>query len=80
VSTAVGTPGHSWQYVTCNRSSIAHKGLLYAAKVLCGTAVDLLNSPETVQAAKEEHARRSGGAPYVCPIPKGVRPRAIADL
>ena len=80
VSTAVGTPGHSWQYVACNRSSIAHKGLLYAAKVLCGTAFDLLNDPETIRAAKEEHAMRSGGKPYACPIPKGVKPRAISEL
>lgn len=79
VSTAVGTPGHSWQYVACNKSTIAHKGLLFACKVLAGSVLDLLENPELIERAKQEHRERTGGA-YVCPIPKGVKPRAISDL
>lgn len=80
VTTARGTPGHSWQYVSCNKTSIAHKGLIYAVKVMAATTVDLFNSPETVEKAKQEHTMRLGGGAYKCPIPKGVRPRALSEL
>ncbi len=79
VTAAVGTPAHSWQFVSCNKTSIAHKGLLFASKVLSGAAIDLLEDPALVEQAKQEHARRTAGG-YACPIPKGVKPRAIADL
>lgn len=74
---AAGTPGHSWQIVSQGKSAQAHKGLLYAAKIMAGAAVDLLCDPELVRAAKDEHARRMGGAKYVCPIPAGVKPRKM---
>jgi len=80
VTTAAGTPGHSWQFATCNNTSIAHKGVMYAAKVLAGAAIDLLGSPETVAAAQAEHKKRLGGATYQCPIPPNVWPRAISEL
>ena len=80
MTTVAGTPGHSWQFVTCNKTSIAHKGTLYAGKVLAATAIDLMNDPETLAAAKEEHARRVGPEGYKCPIPAGVMPRAISNL
>jgi aminobenzoyl-glutamate utilization protein B len=80
VTTAMGTPGHSWQFVACNNTSIAHKGVLYAGKVLAGTAIDLLEDGSLVKAAKEELHRRLApeGGRYVCPIPPGIKPRAIA--
>lgn len=53
---------------------------MYAVKVMAATTVDLLNSPEMVEAAKAEHTMRLGGGTYKCPIPKGVRPRALTDL
>lgn len=74
---AAGTPGHSWQIVAQGKSAQAHKGLLYAAKIMAGAAVDLLQSPELVQQARDEHARRMGGVKYVCPIPAGVKPRKM---
>ena len=80
VTTAAGTPGHSWQFVVCNKTSIAHKGVVYAAKVLGGTAIDLFNEPETVEAAKAEWSKRLNGEGYKCPIPAGVKPRAIGQL
>lgn len=79
VTAPTGTPGHSWQYVSSNRTSIAHKGLLFASKVLSGAAIDLLEDPALVEQAKQEHAQKAVGG-YVCPIPKGVKPRAISEL
>lgn len=77
VTVAAGTPGHSWQEVTQGKSSIAHKGMLYAGKVMAGAVIDLLESPETIEKAKEELTKRLGGGKYVPPIPKDVRPMAI---
>lgn len=75
---AAGTPGHSWQIVSMGKSSIAHKGMLLAAKVMADTAIDLLERPELVRQAKEELERRLGGTPYKCPIPDHIRPRIIS--
>ena len=52
---AFGTPVHSWQMVSQGKSGIAHKGMILAAKALAGAAIDMIENPEKIQAAKEEH-------------------------
>ena len=74
---AAGTPGHSWQEVAQGKSTMAHKGMLYAGKVMAATAIDILESPETIEKAKEELAKRVGPEGYIAPIPKDVKPMAI---
>ncbi|MBK5123790.1 amidohydrolase [Burkholderia sp. R-69980] len=69
---AVGTNMHTWQLVSQGKLPAAHKGMLHAAKVLAATAVDLLTEPSRIGAAQAEHARLTGGRPYVCPIPESV--------
>ena len=66
-----GSPGHSWQNVAAGTHSIAHKGLLLAAKVLAGTCADLMEQPDTLAAARAEF-RESTEAGYDCPIGKEV--------
>ena len=68
-----GTPGHSWQIVSQGKGSIAHKGMLYGAEVLALTAIDFMEDPALVEAAKAEYLDAMGGKPYVCPIPKDVK-------
>ena len=69
---AFGTPFHSWQMVSQGKTSLAHIGMLQAAKILAATTIDLLRKPEVLSAARHElHARREG-KPYVCPIPPEV--------
>lgn len=68
-------PGHSWQNVSCGHTSIAHKAMLTAGKVLAATAIDLIEKPEILQAAKDEYEKkmkRYGG--YFCPVPEGAVP------
>jgi len=48
----------------------------YAAKVMAATAISLLEDPQLLQKAKEEHKQRVGDG-YVPPIPQGIRPRAM---
>lgn len=77
---ALGTPMHSWQVVSQGRTSIAHKGLLTAAKVMAGAAVDILHDPEIARRAKEEFDGRMGGGKYRSPIPDGVVPTGMEEL
>lgn len=74
------SPAHSWQAVAIGRSEAAHKGLIYSAQVLAGTAVDLLEDDSLIKAAKAEFDRRMNGQKYVSPIPAEVKPRAISSL
>ena len=68
-----GCPGHSWQNVSCGKSPLGYKALLKAAQVLCGAAIDLLEQPELLSAAREEFAARTAGG-YHCPIPAEAVP------
>lgn len=71
---AIGTPLHSWQVVAQGKSAHAHKGMVFAAKVMAATAVEALKDPSLIARAKADHARRLADQPYVCPIPADVRP------
>lgn len=77
VTTAAKTPGHSWQFTACNKTSIAHKGVATAGKVMAAAVIDLMESPEIIEKAKAEFNARLDGGKYVCPIPKGIKPQAI---
>ena len=61
-----GSPGHSWQNVAIGKSSIAHKGVLYAAKVMAGAAADMMENPELLSAIRKEFDTCVG--PYDCPL------------
>ena len=68
-------PGHSWQNVSCGRTSIAHKAMLMAGKVLAAAAVDLMEKPEVLQAARDEYeAKMKRYGDYFCPVPEGAVP------
>ena len=69
-------PGHSWQVVACGKSSMAHKGMLTAGKVLAGAAIDLLKKPTLLAAARAEFEERSASG-YVCPIEPDAVPIAL---
>lgn len=71
-----GVPGHSWQIVSCGKSTQAHKALLCAGKVLAATAIDLLEKPELLEAAREEFTEKSAEG-YTCPIEKDAVPIAL---
>lgn len=62
-----GSPGHSWQNVAIGNTSIAHKGLLYAAKVLAGAAADIMTQPELLKKIRDEFSVTAAEG-YDCPI------------
>ena len=75
---AVGTPFHTWQTVAQGKAPAAHKGMVHAAKVMAATASALIQSPETLKAARMVHDERQAKTPYQCPIPAEVSPPVIA--
>ena len=77
VTFAQGSPGHSWQNVSCGCTSIGDKGLLYAAKVLAGTAIDLFENDTILEEAKKEFHERTDQEGYLCPIPDDAVPYVI---
>ena len=49
---AIGTPGHSWQITAQGKSGQAKKGMVHAAKVMAGVAVDALRRPNADRACQ----------------------------
>jgi aminobenzoyl-glutamate utilization protein B len=68
------TPGHTWGEVASAGSSIGHKGMLHAAKIMAITAMELYANPEHLPKIRKEFTRRTGGKPYVSPIPADINP------
>lgn len=68
-----GTPLHTWQLVSQGKTSLAHKGLLYAGKVLAASAVEIFENPELIEKAKKELVRQTKDA-YRNPLPEGLQP------
>ena len=72
VTTApLDAPWHGWPVVACGGMSIGHKGMLYAAKALAATMVDLYKSPANVEAVKREFAEDVKGTQFRSFIPAG---------
>jgi aminobenzoyl-glutamate utilization protein B len=71
---AIGTPGHSWQLVAQGKTPAAHKGLEHVAKIMAGTAADLIADATLIVRAKQDHHERLEGTPFVNPIPDDVEP------
>ena len=74
---AVGTPFHTWQTVAQGKAPAAHKGMIYAAKVMAATAKRAIEDPDLRIAARAEHEASLEKIPYVCPIPDDVSPPII---
>ena len=76
---AVGTPFHTWQTVSQGKSTVAHKGMIHAAKIMASTASNLIKNPEKIIEAKKEFDSHISKNPYICPIPEGVIPPIQKD-
>jgi len=70
----LGAPGHSWAFVACCGSTIGHKSLVFAAKVMAGAALEVLTDENLRYALNEEHEERLKGRTYETPLPEGLQP------
>lgn len=68
------TPWHSWAVVACGGMSIGHKGMLYAAKALSMTMVDLYEDEKLREEVKAEFKERKGDYKYKGIVPDGPPP------
>ena len=69
-----GTPWHSWAVVACGGMSIGHKGMVYAAKALSMSMVDLFTDSKLLQEIKDEFKMRKGDYQYSPMLPPGPPP------
>ena len=65
---------HSWQAVAQGKSSIAHKGMLAAAKVMAYVGAELLLNPELIERAKADWKEELDGETYPNPLPADLKP------
>ena len=70
---AVGTPLHTWQVVSQGATSVGHKGMLHAGKVLAAAAIEGMQNPQLIDQAKAELAERLNGERYVSPLPEDLK-------
>jgi aminobenzoyl-glutamate utilization protein B len=69
-----GAIGHHWSSVTSYYGSASWKGLNAGAKVMAGTALDLLTKPKLLEDIKTEFAAYSKTHPYKSFLPEGSKP------
>jgi aminobenzoyl-glutamate utilization protein B len=71
---ALGTPGHSWHAVAQGAMGIGHKSLIFAAKTIAGTALDLMTRPKLLKKAQDELRERLMGKTYRSAVPQDAKP------
>lgn len=69
-----GVPWHAWPVVASSRTSIGHKGMMWAASALAATAVDLLEHRSTRDAIRKEWTEKTRGVTYRWLVPDGPPP------
>ena len=75
-SWCTGTAAHSWQAVAQGKSPYAHASMLYAGKAVAGSIIRLMEEPDRLAKAKEEHFAQTGGK-YISPIPADLMPKHL---
>jgi aminobenzoyl-glutamate utilization protein B len=67
-------PWHAWPVVATGGMSIGHKGMVYAAKALAATMVDLYENAEQRTAIVKEFEEQTEGFKFKYYIPEGPPP------
>lgn len=68
------TPWHAWPVVATGGMSIGHKGMLYAAKTMAVTLVDLFEDEDVRQAIRAEWLEDKAGREYRAFLAEGPPP------
>jgi len=69
-----GTPAHNWSATAVGATSIAHKGISAAAKVVALTVYDLLTDNRSLKKIKAEFSQLKRRRPYKPFLPPGTKP------
>jgi aminobenzoyl-glutamate utilization protein B len=70
----LGTPDHSWQFAALSGMSIGHKSLLFAAKAIAASILDLFTQPGLLGKARKDFLERTKGKEYRSPLPPDLKP------
>lgn len=70
----INTAWHGWSVVACGGMSIGHKGMLFSAKALGMTMVDLFQNEQLRKDVRAEFNQRKGSTVYKAYIPDGPPP------
>ena len=73
-SYSMGCTGHSWLETAQGKSSIVHKGMFYASKVMALTGLSFIEDPTLVEKAKAALLEQLDGQVYESPLPEGYKP------
>ena len=65
---------HNWQAAVTPTSTMAHKGMVSAAKVLAGAMLDFLTKPELVRQARVEFEKATTEMKYFPVLPPDAKP------
>ncbi len=60
-----GIPYHNWVAAVTPTSTIAHKGMVIGAKVLAGSILDLMQSPDILQKARAQFQEDTKNSAYI---------------
>jgi aminobenzoyl-glutamate utilization protein B len=69
-----GISFHNWQAAVTPTSTIAHKGMVAASKVLAGAILDFLTKPELIQQARVEFEKATTETKYFAVLPTDAKP------
>ena len=70
----LGTPAHSWHAVAQGAMGIGYKSLIFAAKTIAATALDLMTRSELLKKAQDELRERLKGKTYRSAVPPDAKP------
>ena len=73
-SAPYGIPWHSWCVVVSSGMSIGHKGMIYAAKAMALTMLDLYQDPKILKGIQAEFREKKGDFQYRAMLPEGPPP------
>jgi aminobenzoyl-glutamate utilization protein B len=73
-ATVPGITAHNWQAGVTPTSTMAHKGMVSAAKVLAGAMLDFLTKPELVRQARVEFEKATTEMKYFAVLPPDAKP------
>jgi aminobenzoyl-glutamate utilization protein B len=74
VTAPKAAPWHGWPVVATGGMSIGHKGMVFAAKTLAATMVDLYENPAALKDVRAEWESKTKGVVYKPYIPDGAPP------
>jgi len=68
---------HTWGAAAAAGTSIGHKGMLHAAKIMALTAIDLFTDKQRLACVRSEFVAALAEHPYRSPVPESVQPPQI---